>query len=165
MQAATYATITPAKTGRATALYNATSQVGSSLGVAVAAALLTSRLTSHASQLGNPVARAGALDSFQDVYLVMAVIGFACAAVALFVNDRAAAPTMSVKRVEVEGVASELKCRARVRRELDSHVAAEQLDLAPSSAPHAAASPPFEGYDGRSRCFARAGETYFDPAT
>jgi sugar phosphate permease len=43
LQAATYAQVSPSDTGRATALYNATSQVGSSLGVAIAASFLRTR--------------------------------------------------------------------------------------------------------------------------
>ena len=44
LQAATYANVEPRDTGRATALYNMSSQVASSFGVALAAALLTHRL-------------------------------------------------------------------------------------------------------------------------
>lgn len=91
LQAATYAQITPAQTGRATALYNATSQVGSSLGVAVAAAYLTSRLTNYDAILGTPQS----LDAFQDSFLFVAVLSFVGVAVALLIRDRDAASTMN----------------------------------------------------------------------
>ncbi len=97
LQAATYATVTPAETGRATAVYNATSQFASSLGVAVAASLLTSRLAHHAAQLGNRATRAGALDAFQDSFFILGLIAIASIAVAFFISDRAAAPTMNTR--------------------------------------------------------------------
>jgi hypothetical protein len=97
LQAATYATVTPAQTGRATAVYNATSQFASSLGVAVAASLLTSRLAHHGAQLGNPTTRPGALDAFQDSFVVLGLIAIASIAVAFFISDREAAPTMNTR--------------------------------------------------------------------
>ena len=89
LQAATYAQISPVQTGRATALYNATSQVASSLGVAVAAAYLTSRFTQ------NGLSPDGRLASFQDSFLLMGILSVAGAAVALLIRDRDAAATMS----------------------------------------------------------------------
>lgn len=103
LQAATYATVSPALTGRATALYNATSQVGSSLGVAVAAAILTSRLSARGAQMGNPLTRAGALSAFQDGFLLMALFALATSAAALLIRDRAAAPTMNPRTTPVDG--------------------------------------------------------------
>lgn len=87
LQAATYAQISPSETGRATALYNATSQVGSSLGVAVAASYLTSRFSHYGA--------GGALSAFQDAYLLIAGLSFAGVAVALLIRDRDAAATMA----------------------------------------------------------------------
>lgn len=101
LQAATYATIAPAQTGRATAVYNAASQFASSLGVAVAASLLTSRLAHHGAQLGNPATRAGALIAFQDSFLVLGLISLAGTAVALLISDRDAAPTMNIRTTRV----------------------------------------------------------------
>ena len=96
LQAATYAQVSPAETGRATALYNCTSQVASSLGVAVAAAYLTSRLANAGATLGNPADAAGQLSSFQDAFLLVGLISLAGAAVALLIHDRDAAATMAV---------------------------------------------------------------------
>lgn len=94
LQAATYAQVSPAETGRATALYNATSQVASSLGVAVSAAYLTSRLSNYGAILGAPQTRDASLNAFQDAFLAMGLLSLAGAAVALLIRDRDAAPTM-----------------------------------------------------------------------
>jgi EmrB/QacA subfamily drug resistance transporter len=96
LQAATYATVAPSDTGRATALYNAASQVASSFGVAIAATALTNRLSKHSAALG-PFSPDGAILSFHDVYLLIGLLTLAGAAVALLISDRAAAPTMAPK--------------------------------------------------------------------
>jgi sugar phosphate permease len=95
LQAATYATISPSETGRATALYNAASQVASSLGVAVAASTLTRRLTDHGAILGAPQTRDAAILAFQDTLLFVALLMLVGVTVALLINDRDAAPTMT----------------------------------------------------------------------
>lgn len=95
LQAATYAQVTPAETGRATALYNASSQVASSLGVAVSATLLTSRLSHYGAALGGPRGGAASLDAFQDTFLIVGVASLIGAAVALLIHDRDAARTMT----------------------------------------------------------------------
>ena len=90
LQAATYAQISAAETGRATALYNATSQVASSLGVAVAAAYLTSRITKHG------FGPEGALTSFQESFLLIGILSAVGIAVAWLIHDRDAAETMAL---------------------------------------------------------------------
>jgi EmrB/QacA subfamily drug resistance transporter len=95
LQAATYATVSPAQTGRATAVYNAASQFASSLGVAVAASILTSRLAHHGAQLGNPATRTSALGAFQDSFLILGLISMAGTVVAILISDRDAARTMN----------------------------------------------------------------------
>jgi MFS family permease len=102
LQAATYATVAPSDTGRATALYNAASQVASSFGVAIAATALTSRLSDHGAALG-PFSPDGAILSFHDVYLLIGLLTLAGAAVALLISDRAAAPTMAPKIAPASG--------------------------------------------------------------
>jgi EmrB/QacA subfamily drug resistance transporter len=103
LQAATYAQITPAQTGRATALYNATSQVGSSLGVAAAAAYLTSRLSHHGALLGAPQTRDAALSAFQEAFLFVAVLSLIGVAVTFLIRDRDAASTMAPVTHLVDG--------------------------------------------------------------
>lgn len=100
LQAATYATVAPADTGRATALYNAASQVASSFGVAVGATALTSRLSDRGAALG-PFTPGPAINAFQDVFLLIGLLTLAGAAVALLISDRAAAATMAPKVAEV----------------------------------------------------------------
>jgi EmrB/QacA subfamily drug resistance transporter len=95
LQAATYAQISPAQTGRATALYNATSQVASSFGVAVSATYLTSRLTHYGAGLGNPATGEGSLSAFQDSFLLIGIISLVGVAVTLLIRDRDAAATMA----------------------------------------------------------------------
>jgi EmrB/QacA subfamily drug resistance transporter len=107
LQAATYATVPPAITGRATALYSSSAQVAGSLGVAVAAALLTSRLAHHGAQLGNPVTRTASLHAFQDDFLIMGLIALAGIAVAFLISDRAAAATMNTKIIHVSPAEAE----------------------------------------------------------
>jgi EmrB/QacA subfamily drug resistance transporter len=98
LQAATYATVAPSDTGRATALYNAASQVASSFGVAVAATTLTNRLAERSAVLG-PFTPGPAMNAFQDVFLLIGLLTLAGASVALLISDGAAAPTMA-RRVE-----------------------------------------------------------------
>ena len=101
LQAATYAQISPAQTGRATALYNATSQVASSLGVAVSASYLTSRLTHYSGQLGNPITRDAQLSAFQDGFMLMGVLSLIGVGVAFLIRDRDAASTMHAETVTI----------------------------------------------------------------
>ncbi|MDP9237961.1 MAG: multidrug efflux MFS transporter [Chloroflexota bacterium] len=101
LQAATYATVPPAITGRATALYQASQQVAASLGVAVVAALLTSRLAHHGAQLGNPATSAASLHAFQDGFVVMGLLSLAGVLVALLIRDRDAEATMNPRTSRV----------------------------------------------------------------
>jgi EmrB/QacA subfamily drug resistance transporter len=94
LQAATYANIPPAVTGRATALYNATSQVATSLGVAIGATALTNRLSHHGAMLGNPATRDGAILAFQDAFVAIGVIAVIGVLVAFLIRDGDAAVTL-----------------------------------------------------------------------
>jgi EmrB/QacA subfamily drug resistance transporter len=88
LQAATFSTISPQDTGRASALFNTNRQVASSFGVAILATVLADRgpnLNPEAVRqiAANPAALAqlqqAGLDAFHDAYLVgaiMALIGF-----------------------------------------------------------------------------------------
>ncbi len=102
LQAATYAMISPRDTGRATALYNVSSQVASTFGVAVAAALLTSRLGHYGVVLGAPNGRIGSVNAFQDVFIVTGLVCLAGAAFALLIRDRDARATMRFQVIERE---------------------------------------------------------------
>jgi EmrB/QacA subfamily drug resistance transporter len=101
LQAATYATVAPAETGRATALYNAASQVATSFGVAVAASLLTREITQRQGPGFGPDA---AVSAYHDVFLILGLLALAGSAVAFLISDRDAAPTMrGQETLSVEG--------------------------------------------------------------
>jgi EmrB/QacA subfamily drug resistance transporter len=91
LQAATFATISPEATGRASSIFSVSRQVAASLGVAILATVLTSRLDFHGAVLGDPEARDAALTAFHDAFLFaggLSVLGIiAC----LFVDDQQAA--------------------------------------------------------------------------
>lgn len=95
MQAATFATIRPQDTGRASAAFNSVRQVAASFGVALLATALTNRMGNHGAQLGNPATRAGALLAFHDAFFFASMITLAGIAAAALVDDRLAARTMS----------------------------------------------------------------------
>jgi EmrB/QacA subfamily drug resistance transporter len=84
-QAATFATISSADTGRASAIYNTQRQVAAALGVAILATVLTS-----AAGTGSP----GAGD-FHLVFLACAALAAVGAAVAWTIRDADAASTMA----------------------------------------------------------------------
>ncbi len=87
LQASTYANITPADTGRASALYSTQRQVAAALGVATLGTVLISRTTSHTPS--------GALHGFHSAYLVGSLFVFLAALSALLIRDEDAAATMS----------------------------------------------------------------------
>ena len=92
MQAACYATISPASTGRATSLFSTQRQIGVSLGVAILASVLTSHMSLSRAPLPGEVGRA--LTGFHIAFGV--AVGFALLAslAAWFIRDSEAAATM-----------------------------------------------------------------------
>jgi EmrB/QacA subfamily drug resistance transporter len=89
-QAAAFATITPAATGRASTMFNASRQLGSAVGVAVLSTVISAvgvtqrshgRVTPH-------------LAAYHLAFLTAAVLALAAAGLAVAINDRDAAPTM-----------------------------------------------------------------------
>ena len=103
LQTASFARIAPAQTGRASAAYAAVRQVGTSVGVALLATVLGSRLAFHGATLGAPGTRAEALAAFHDAFAVAALLALLGFAAALLISDRLAAATM-VRR-EADGLA------------------------------------------------------------
>jgi EmrB/QacA subfamily drug resistance transporter len=93
-QTAAFATISPAATGRASTLFNAQRQLGSAIGVALLGTVLAGIGTVTTSASGTPVAN---LTAYHAAFLVAAGLAAVAAAVALFVSDRDAAPTMVAK--------------------------------------------------------------------
>ncbi|MEP6871033.1 MAG: MDR family MFS transporter [Anaerolineaceae bacterium] len=108
LQAATFATIAPADTGRASSLYSVSRMVGQSFGVAVIATVLTNRLAYHGAFLGAaapaPI-RDHALLAFRDGFIVAGILTLMGMVVALFIKDRDAAATMR-PRSEIVAIGS-----------------------------------------------------------
>jgi EmrB/QacA subfamily drug resistance transporter len=102
LQTATFATISPALMGRASAINSAGRQVGASFGVALLATVLTNRLSAHATSL-NPGADAGAaMRSFHEAFIVASVLTIIGAAAALLISDKDAAVTMRRSEITIE---------------------------------------------------------------
>jgi EmrB/QacA subfamily drug resistance transporter len=94
LQTATYATIRPQDTGRASAIYNAGRQVAASFGVALLATVLSNRLAHHGAQLGDPSTAHGALLSFHEAFVAAAVLAGLGIFLSLLVDDKQAVGTM-----------------------------------------------------------------------
>jgi EmrB/QacA subfamily drug resistance transporter len=98
LQAATFSTISPASTGRASSLFNTNRQVGSSLGVAILATVLTSRITSHINDLAPQARRTlgthAQLLAFHDAFFAAVLVGIGGVAFAFLIHDEDAAGTM-----------------------------------------------------------------------
>lgn len=111
MQAATYATITPEDTGRATAIFSTQRQVGGALGVAVLATTLTSSFNRFSTGLAptDTAAVANAsLSAFHVAFLGAAITAVVAAFLALRIRDSDAAATMARQpdtRIDLESVA------------------------------------------------------------
>ena len=95
LQTAAFATISMARTGRATAVFNATRQVAQSFGVAVIATVLTSRLATRGAELGPlPIDAAASVIAFGETFVATAVLIALGVLAALLIRDREAAPTL-----------------------------------------------------------------------
>ena len=82
LQAATYATITPADTGRATAIFSTQRQVAAALGVAISATVLATATQLHLSSLASdqgPAAVSARVSAYHDVFAVSAVLAIGAA--------------------------------------------------------------------------------------
>jgi EmrB/QacA subfamily drug resistance transporter len=91
LQAATFATISPEATGRASSLFSVTRQVAASLGVAILATALTNRLGVHDAALADPATRDAALTAFQDTFLFAGAISILGILACLLIDDEQAA--------------------------------------------------------------------------
>src|SRR5437660_120493 len=91
VQTATFATISSAATGRASALSNAMRQLGSALGVAVLGEVLSAVGPTHLSVTGQVQPN---LAAYHAAFLAAAVLMLIAAGIALAVSDRDAAPSM-----------------------------------------------------------------------
>jgi predicted MFS family arabinose efflux permease len=96
LQAATYANITPADTGRASALYSTQRQVAAALGVATMGTVLISRTTSPSPH--------GALAGFHAAFFIGSVLVTVAAFSGLLIRDEDAAATMTSRASTAEPV-------------------------------------------------------------
>jgi hypothetical protein len=96
LQAATYANITPADTGRASALYSTQRQVAAALGVATMGTVLISRTTSSSPH--------GALAGFHAAFFVGSLLVTLAAFSGLLIRDEDAAATMMSRSPAAEVV-------------------------------------------------------------
>jgi EmrB/QacA subfamily drug resistance transporter len=90
LQAATFATISPEATGRASSIFSVSRQVAASLGIAVLATVLTGRLGAHGAVLADPATRDAALTAFQDTFLIAAALSLPGMLAALLIDDKKA---------------------------------------------------------------------------
>jgi EmrB/QacA subfamily drug resistance transporter len=106
IQAATFATIKPEDTGRASSIFSVSRQVAASLGVAIMATVLTNRLAHHDAFLGDPATEAGALLAFQDAFIfagAMVILGILTCF--LIDDEKAAQAARAEHMAEEAGVA------------------------------------------------------------
>jgi EmrB/QacA subfamily drug resistance transporter len=106
LRVATFATISPASTGRASAFYSTQNQLGGALGVAVLGTVLS---TLGATTLSSTGAVQPNLAAYHASFLAAAVLALIGACIALTISDRDAAVTMKRKSRTIErGEISEL---------------------------------------------------------
>jgi EmrB/QacA subfamily drug resistance transporter len=106
LRAATFATISPASTGRASAFYSAQTQLGAALGVAVLGTVLS---IVGVTTLGTTGVVQPNLAAYHAAFLAAAALALIGACIALTISDRDAAATMKRKSRTIErGEISEL---------------------------------------------------------
>jgi len=98
VQAASFATITPAATGRASTMFNAVRQLGGAIGVAVLTTVIVLVGPVHVVA-GHPVAN---LTAYRVAFLVAAAIALCGVACSLSIRDEDAASTMPGRRGQQE---------------------------------------------------------------
>ena len=97
IQAATFATIRPEDTGRASSIFSVTRQVAASLGVAVLATVLTGRLGHHDAVLGDPATRDAALAAFHDAFWVAGGVSVLGILACFLIDDHQAVAAVAVE--------------------------------------------------------------------
>ena len=102
LQAATFATISPEATGRASSIFSVTRQVAASLGVAVLATALTNRLDYYDAVLGDPGTRDAALSAFQDSFVFAGALSILGILACFLIDDKKAAAAATAPGMEPE---------------------------------------------------------------
>lgn len=104
IQAATFATIRPEDTGRASSIFSVGRQVAASLGVAILATVLATRLTDHEAILADPSTREGALQAFHDAFIFAGLMSILGIIASLLIDDKKAMHAANTLAVEGEPV-------------------------------------------------------------
>jgi EmrB/QacA subfamily drug resistance transporter len=107
LQAATFAEVTGAETGQASAAFSVIRQVSSSVGVALVATVLTARLGVHDAVMGSPATVSGAFQAFHDTFVVATIITGMAIGAAFLVSDKLAAGSMNRETAEAQPFALE----------------------------------------------------------
>jgi MFS family permease len=95
IQAASYANIRSADTGRASALFSTQRQVAAALGVALSATVLISRTTALSKHATGTIAVAHAeIAAYHDAFAAAIVVAFAAGIVGMLIRDADAAASM-----------------------------------------------------------------------
>ena len=98
LQAASFATISPADTGRASSLFSTIRQVGAAFGVALLATVLSTRTSTRVGAASGELAiRSAQVSAYHDAFLgsvIIAMLGMLCA---LSIRDADAAITMKTR--------------------------------------------------------------------
>jgi MFS family permease len=97
IQAATFATIKPEETGRASSIFSVGRQVAASLGVAILATVLTNRLGFHDAVLGDPSTADAALNAFHDAFIFAGFMGILGILACFLIDDKKAAHAMDAE--------------------------------------------------------------------
>ena len=105
LQAAGFTTISPAATGRASALNNVQRQVGNALGVAVLSTVISIVGPVSAGPHGSVQPN---LTAYHVAFITAAVIALTAAAIALFIRDRDAAASMKPRHSTEQAVQQEI---------------------------------------------------------
>ncbi len=87
-QASIFESVTPAQTGRASAVTNSIRQLGMAFGVAMVATVLSSRLAARGTELGDQAKGGAAITAFHEVFVVMTVVAAVGALLALVLIRR-----------------------------------------------------------------------------
>ena len=114
LQAATFSTISPRDSGRASSLFSTNRQVAGSIGVAILATVLTDRTKSHMDSVVSAAQAAGTapstqaireagLKGFHDAYLIGVILAFIGFLAAFLIHDEDAAASMARAGAEAKG--------------------------------------------------------------
>jgi EmrB/QacA subfamily drug resistance transporter len=104
VQSASFATISPTMTGRASAIYNAQRQLGSALGVAVMSTVLGIVGITSLGTAGNTIPN---LTAYHIAFLAAAALALIGTSIALMIHDSDAASTMQRKTTKQEEISAE----------------------------------------------------------